>query len=101
MTKQEFTPKILEAEKSMYYTAKVFLHNDCDCADAVQTAILSAYEKLHTLKNPEYFRTWLIRILINECKSMLRRRKYSESTREIADPKQCFEDERSGSSGQS
>ncbi len=93
MTKEEFTKNVLEAEKSMYCTAKAFLHNDSDCADAVQSVILTAFQKLHTLKSPEYFRTWLIRILINECKSMLRKRKYSESIEDIADPGQHFEDE--------
>ena len=40
----------------------------------MQAAILCAYEKLSTLKNEEYFRTWLVRILINVCNKQLGRR---------------------------
>ena len=43
-------------------------------ADAMQETILSAYEKLDTLRKAEYFRTWLIRILINHCIAIRRDR---------------------------
>ncbi|QZT34673.1 hypothetical protein HUR95_04865 [Caldalkalibacillus thermarum TA2.A1] len=36
--------------------------------DAIQEAILKAYQSLHDLREPRYFKTWLIRILINECR---------------------------------
>lgn len=51
------------------------LRNETDCEDAIQTAILSAFEKLSTLKHEEYFRTWFMRILINTCNIQLRQRK--------------------------
>lgn len=50
MTKQEFSYRAIELEKSLYYTAKTILKNDDDCADAVQDALLTAYKKLPTLK---------------------------------------------------
>lgn len=67
MNKQQFTTEVLKAEKSLYHIAKSILGNDEDCADAMQNAILHAFEKLHTLRNEKYFKTWLTRILINEC----------------------------------
>ncbi|MBR1853613.1 MAG: sigma-70 family RNA polymerase sigma factor [Lachnospiraceae bacterium] len=67
MDKLMFTEQVLAAEKQLYGTAKSILRNDADCADAVQSAILAAYAKLHTLRADEFFRTWLTRILINEC----------------------------------
>lgn len=78
MTKQEFSYRAIELEKSLYYTAKTILKNDDDCADAVQEALLTAYKKLPTLKQEEYFKTWITRILINQCISMARSRKYHE-----------------------
>ena len=51
------------------------LKNESDCEDAVQTAILTAYEKLGTLKNEDFFKTWLVRILINVCNKQLNERK--------------------------
>ena len=53
--------------KDMYRTAAAILRNDENAADAIQDTILVCWEKLETLKKPEYFRTWLIRILINKC----------------------------------
>lgn len=75
MTREEFTDSVLQAEKSMYRIAKSILHNDEDCADAIQSSILIAYEKLDTLRHEKYFKTWLTRILINECYKMIHRNK--------------------------
>lgn len=57
---------------SMYKVARGILNNDEDVADAIQDTILTCFEKMNTLKKPEYFKTWLIRILINECNKILR-----------------------------
>lgn len=75
MNKEQFTTEVLEAEKSLYHIAKSILRNDEDCADAIQNAVLHAFEKLHTLQNEMYFKTWLTRILINECNYIIRSRK--------------------------
>lgn len=49
---------------SMYKVARAILKNDHDTADAIQDTILNCFEKIHTLKKHEYFKTWMIRILI-------------------------------------
>lgn len=59
----------------MYHIAKSLLYNDADCADAIQEAIVKAFSKLHTLKDDSYARTWLIRIVMNECYAIMRREK--------------------------
>ena len=74
MDKTEFTAAVLEAEQTLYRVAKTMLGSEHDCADAAQQAILRAWEQLGTLRNPKYFKTWLTRILINECNAMLRQR---------------------------
>lgn len=53
--------------KDMYRTAIAILMNDADAADAIQDTILSCWEKLDTLREPRYFKTWLTRILIHKC----------------------------------
>ena len=75
MTKETFTKLILENEETMFRLAMSMLKKEADAQDAVQSAILSAYEKLSTLRWEEFFRTWLMRILINACKTQLRHRK--------------------------
>ena len=57
---------------NMYKAARAILGNDEDAADAIQDTILTCFEKLKTLKKPEYFKTWMTRILINECNKILR-----------------------------
>ena len=74
MDKTEFTAAVLEAEQTLYRVARTMLGSEHDCADAAQQAILRAWEQLGTLRNPRYFKTWLTRILINECNAMLRQR---------------------------
>ena len=65
--------KLMELNKqSMVKVAKSYLTCEEDVADAVQEAILSCYEKLDSLQEPKYFKTWLIRIVINKCKDILR-----------------------------
>lgn len=71
--KDAFTELILASEKTLYGTALSLVKNSSDASDAIQDAILEAYEKLDTLRNPEYFRTWLIRILIHKCYALLQR----------------------------
>ena len=72
MDKEEFTRAVLEYESTLYRVAKSMLGSEADCADAAQNALLRAWEKQHTLRDMAYFKTWLTRILINECRAMLR-----------------------------
>lgn len=61
--------------QSMYRIAFSMLHNEADAADAVQETVLKCWQKIGQLKNDEYFQTWLTRILINQCKDILKDRK--------------------------
>ena len=72
LNKDTFIDKVLETESTLYHVSKSILIYDQDCEDAVQGAILKAYNKLDTLKEEQYFKTWLVRILINECYSLKR-----------------------------
>lgn len=68
--------KLMEMHKeSMYKVARSYLINDADAADAMQETVLKCYEKLPTLKQPKYFKTWMIRILINCCNDILQKSK--------------------------
>lgn len=75
MKKEQLGELIIASEDMMYHVARTLLNNDADCADAIQEAIVRAFSKLHTLKKDDYAKTWLTRILINECYGILRARK--------------------------
>ncbi|MGN6710259.1 RNA polymerase sigma factor [Anaerocolumna jejuensis] len=79
MDKNEFSEKVLEAEQTLYRVSKSILLQDEDCEDAVQEAVLKAYSKRNSLREEKYFKTWLTRILINECYRLLRTKKQEVS----------------------
>ena len=73
--KAAFVRIIEENKASMYRVAVSILNNEQDVEDAFQNTIIKAYEGIGSLKKNQYFKTWLIRILINECNSILRSNK--------------------------
>lgn len=75
MNKEELAKQVITSTDSLYRVSKAILQNDADCEDAVQEAIAISFDKVHTLKNDEYAKTWLTRILINECYRILKRRR--------------------------
>ncbi|MEK5070140.1 RNA polymerase sigma factor [Sporosarcina sp. FSL K6-1508] len=73
---EAFVALVQQYEDVLYRIASRMLKNEEDVADAMQEAIMSAYEKLHTLKNDAYFNTWICKILINQCNSILNKYKH-------------------------
>ena len=45
--------------------AYVYVKNKDDALDVVQEVAYQSFKKIDTLKKPEYFKTWLIKIAIN------------------------------------
>ena len=75
MNDREYMARVQAMERRLYRISHAILWCDADCADAVQEAVFRGWMKRSTLREERYFETWLIRILINECKNLLRRRK--------------------------
>ena len=63
--KEAFVRLIRMNKQSLYKTAWIYLRDEQDIADALQNTILSCYENIQRLREPKYFKTWLMRILIN------------------------------------
>lgn len=74
MTKEKLGDLILESERQLYATAKSILCDDQECADAISETIVKAFSKIHTLRADRFAKTWLIRILLNECYNILRQK---------------------------
>ena len=75
MNRQEFTRRVLALEGRLYRISCGMLRSPQDRQDAVQEAVLKAWQKLDGLRNEKFFETWLTRILINECYNLLAARK--------------------------
>ena len=76
--------ELIEKNKlSMYRVARGFLKEEEDVADAMSETVLTCYEKVGSLRQDAYFKTWMIRILINHCKDILKKQKRSISMEDI------------------
>lgn len=72
--KKAFEELIRNNKDSMYRIAKTILQNEEDIIEAMQEATLRAYLGIDKLRKKEFFKTWLFRILINECNGILRKK---------------------------
>ena len=89
---EAFITLIEENKQSMYKVARGFLHSQEDAADAIAETVLNCYEKIGLLKQDACFRTWMIRILINNCKDILKNQKRCISTEDVEE-KETFQRE--------
>lgn len=59
-------------EADMYRMAFVYVRNQEDALDIVQEVAYQSFKKIDTLKEPDYLKTWLIRITINCSLNLIR-----------------------------
>jgi len=57
-------------EATLYRTAYAYLKNEHDAVEAIQELTYRALKKMHTVKEPTYITTWLVRVMINICIDM-------------------------------
>lgn len=74
MNDREYMARVQAMERRLYRIAQAILFNDADCADAIQAAVFKGWLKKAALRDSRYMETWLVRILINECRDLLRKR---------------------------
>lgn len=75
MKSDEFANRVSLIKPKLYRTALLYMGGESLAKDAVDEAEYKAFISLKKLRQPEFFETWLTRILINECKKALRRSK--------------------------
>lgn len=78
-------------EDVMYRTAFAYLKNEHDAVEAVQEATYRSFKKIHTLQEPRYVGTWLVRILLNVCHDMHKKKSRME-LRETVDVERHYLD---------
>ena len=66
--------QLMQAHKdTLYRTAFAFLRNEHEAIEAMQEVTFRAYQKIHTVKEPKYVKTWLVRIMMNYCQDQLKK----------------------------
>jgi RNA polymerase sigma-70 factor, ECF subfamily len=58
-----------------YRLARAILLDDAEAEEAVQEASLAAWRQRRSLRDPDRFDQWFDRILVNQCRDQLRRRR--------------------------
>ena len=69
--------------EDLYHFAIYMLGNKQDAEDVVSETVMSAFAQIEKLRKPEAFRSWMFRILVNQCKR--KRKEYIEQAVPIED----------------
>ncbi|MFC9542488.1 sigma-70 family RNA polymerase sigma factor [Lysinibacillus sp. NPDC056959] len=62
---EAFLTLFQQYEVEIYRVAYVYVKNKEDALDVVQEVAYQSFKKIDTLNNPEYFKTWLMKITMN------------------------------------
>ena len=73
MNEQDFLWRTRGMKQKLYRVSCAMLRIEADREDAISEAILRGYARMDQLRDDALFETWLIRILINECRTIQRR----------------------------
>jgi len=71
--KDSFVQILNIVKEPVYKTIYTFVGNEENAVDVFDEVLYKAYVNLPTLKHPEFFKTWIIRIAINESKNYLKK----------------------------
>ena len=69
---EEFMQYYEKVYPQLYRTALFYMQNQQEAEDAVQDAVLAAYEKFHQLRDREKFAPWIMQILVNRCRRRMK-----------------------------
>ncbi|WP_421384428.1 sigma-70 family RNA polymerase sigma factor [Bacillus salacetis] len=72
---EAFYQLITVHKMQLYRIALSYLRNEHDALEAIQETTFRAYKGLKRLREPQYFSTWLTRILMNYCRDQLKKNK--------------------------
>lgn len=73
-SKEAFTEIFLSINDDLYKIAKSRIKNEEDIADAIQETMLETFKSIKKLKDIHSFKKWVIKILINKCNRIYRRK---------------------------
>ncbi len=74
---EEIIEKVVLEQYNQYYRLVYsYVHNEADAFDIVQNGAYKALRGSHTLRNPEYARTWVYRIMLNETFNFLKQPRF-------------------------
>lgn len=73
--KDAFTELIYSFKQDLFKIARMRLSCEDDIDDAIQETIIEAFTSIKKLKNTQFFKQWVFKILINKCNKIYKKRK--------------------------
>ena len=67
MTVEEYIERVEQLKAKLFPVAMLYLNSSSMAMDAVDEAVYKGYRHIKQLKKPEFFDTWMTRILLNIC----------------------------------
>lgn len=74
MDMETFAQRVEALRPRLYRTAFCYMGGEAMALDVLDEAVYRGLKSLKKLRQPEYFDTWMTRILLNECQRELKRR---------------------------
>ena len=81
---------ILENQDRFYRVAYSYTRHQEDALDVVQNAVCKALEAHESIKNEDAIKTWFYRILINECLTVIKKRKRFLRTDDVLEREEVY-----------
>lgn len=82
-----FEDLVRKYNTTLYRVGMSYLRDEMDVEDMMQNTYIQAFQKLSTFRSEASFSTWLIRIMINNCLMLKRKRTLPENVNPtISDP---------------
>ena len=75
ITKQMYESWMVEHGQRFYRMAYSYMKNEQDALEVISEATYKGLKNLHRLREPDFFVTWMTRIIINTAVDELRRKK--------------------------
>lgn len=76
--KEAFIDLICEMRHDLYKIARIRLSCDADIEDAIQETTIKAFKSIKKLKKISSYKSWITKILINECNKIYQIRKKNQ-----------------------
>lgn len=93
--RQAFANIIKVNKEYLYKTAYMYVKSEEKALEILQETIAKSLNSIHKLKNPNYFKTWITRILINASmdmrKDLFRKEELTEDSAVLEENKISFE----------
>lgn len=85
MDMNEFALRAEAIRPKLYRTAVMYMGSGHAGADALDEAVYRALKACRKLRRPEYFDTWMTRILINTCCDAIKKRRREEPAEDLGE----------------